>query len=268
MIDTKNLQPIEFKNLIRIGRDNDGGYVIPSEIFKISDGLVSYGINKDWSFEKDFWKSNPNAYIHCYDHSVSFFSLIIFSFKSFFLSIIHFLLFDKKRFLKAFSGLFVIPDYFSFFKEKRVYFKNKIWNNNYGYNLTVEDSLVNIYQAGARNIFLKIDIETAEYVVLKDIFKTSKNIVGMAIEFHKIDVFSEQFNSLIKKIKEKYYIVHIHGNNYGKLLKKNNFPEILEITFLKKNYVNRPIKMSQKKYPVIGLDQPNRISKQDYELFF
>ena len=55
----------------------------------------------------------------------------------------------------------------SFFKKKRVYFKNKIWNNNYGYNLTVEDSLVNIYQAGARNIFLKIDIEKYKRIDLQ-----------------------------------------------------------------------------------------------------
>ena len=56
MINTKCLRPIAYENLIRIGRSNDGGYVIPEKIFSICDGLLSYGINKDWSFEKDFWK--------------------------------------------------------------------------------------------------------------------------------------------------------------------------------------------------------------------
>mgnify|MGYP001432226796 FL=1 len=55
MINTKCLRPIAYENLIRIGRSNDGGYVIPKKIFSICDGLLSYGINKDWSFEKDFW---------------------------------------------------------------------------------------------------------------------------------------------------------------------------------------------------------------------
>ena len=55
-INTKNLRPIESTDLIRMGRPNDGGYVIPEKIFSFCDGLLSYGINKDWSFEKDFWK--------------------------------------------------------------------------------------------------------------------------------------------------------------------------------------------------------------------
>tara|TARA_B100000963_G_C22292492_1_gene522027 strand:- start:258 stop:473 length:216 start_codon:yes stop_codon:yes gene_type:complete len=36
MINTKNLRLIEFKNLIRIVWDNDGVYITPSEMFKIS----------------------------------------------------------------------------------------------------------------------------------------------------------------------------------------------------------------------------------------
>ena len=106
-INTKKLRPIESTDLIRIGRSNDGGYVIPGKIFSLCDGLLSYGINKDWSFEKDFWKKNPNAIIHCYDHSINSFSLIIFTIKSFCLSLIRLLLFDRKRFSKEFSGLFV-----------------------------------------------------------------------------------------------------------------------------------------------------------------
>ena len=73
MIDLKNLRPIHVDNLVRIGRPNDGGYVIPKTVFKLCDGLLSFGINKDWSFEKDFSNRNPKANIHCYDYSVNFF---------------------------------------------------------------------------------------------------------------------------------------------------------------------------------------------------
>ena len=58
MITTKKLLPIEIDDLVRIGRDNDGGYVLPQRIFNYCDGLLSYGINKDWSFEKEFFKKN------------------------------------------------------------------------------------------------------------------------------------------------------------------------------------------------------------------
>ena len=92
MINTKCLRPIAYENLIRIGRSNDGGYVIPKKIFSICDGLLSYGINKDWSFEKDFWKRSPKAIIHCYDHTINFLSLLKFSFKSFLFSVIYLIL--------------------------------------------------------------------------------------------------------------------------------------------------------------------------------
>ena len=42
----------------------------------------------------------------------------------------------------------------------------------------------------------------------------------------------------------------------------------LEITFLSKKCVKGPIKKSTKKYPVKDLDQPNRASKEDYNLIF
>ena len=205
--NTKNLRPIETTDLIRMGRPNDGGYVIPEKIFSFCDGLLSYGINKDWSFEKDFWKKNPNTIIHCYDHSVSFLTLIFFTIKSFFLSIVRLILLDRKRFEKEFSGLFVIPDYFNFFQKNRVYFKDRIWFNNDKNSKTVSDTLTEIHSSGAKNIFLKMDIETAEYKVLDDIFKTKKNIVGMAIEFHKIDEYSKEFNLLIDKI----YLIYINS---------------------------------------------------------
>ena len=83
MLDIERLKPIHVTDLIRVGRDNDGGYVIPKSILLKSESLLSYGINKDWSFEKDFNSINPKSKIHCYDHTLSFFSLIIYTFKSF-----------------------------------------------------------------------------------------------------------------------------------------------------------------------------------------
>ena len=268
MIKTKKLKPIETSDLTRIGRANDGGYVIPKKVFSMCDGLLSYGINKDWSFEKDFWKKNPNAIIHCYDHSVSFLKLIFFTIKSLILSIVRLILLDRKRFKKEFLGIFVIPDYFLFFQKNRVYFKNRIWFNNDKNSKTIKDTLREIHSSGAKNIFLKMDIETAEYKVLEDIFKTQKSIFGMAIEFHKIDEFSKEFNLLIDKILKKFYIVHAHGNNYGKLFGKNNFPSILELTFISKDHIKEPVKYSKKSYPIEGLDQPNRFSKPDCKLIF
>ena len=133
--------------------------------------------------------------------------------------------------------------------------------------ITIEDTY-KVISSNSENIFLKMDIETSEYDVLKSLIDSDLNFVGLAVEFHKIDEFSEDFNYLIKKISSKYHIVHIHGNNYGKLIKQNNFPSIIEITFMNKKYIEDPIIKSSKNYPIIGLDQPNRSSKADCKLIF
>ncbi|MEE3034972.1 MAG: hypothetical protein VX325_03915 [Bacteroidota bacterium] len=268
MIKTKKLIPIEINNLVRVGRDNDGGYIIPKSVFNLCDGLLSYGINKDWSFEKDFIKENPKAIVHCYDHTLNFFSVLFFSLKSIFLTIIRALLFDKIRFFKSINGIYTIIDYFFFFKKNVTHFKNRIWDSNIKNSKTVKDSLSAIISSNAKKIFVKMDIETAEYKVIKSLFKTKETIVGIAVEFHKLDKYSKEFDRIIELALRNFYIAHIHGNNYSKTFLNNNFPTTVEITFIGKNFVKHPINMSKKNYPVDGLDQPNRFSKPDHKLIF
>ncbi len=41
-------------DLLRVGRDYDGGYVISESLMRRTSILLSFGINDDWSFEEDF----------------------------------------------------------------------------------------------------------------------------------------------------------------------------------------------------------------------
>ena len=41
-------------SLIRVGKDNDGGYCVTKKSVINSDLLLSFGLYDDWSFEKDF----------------------------------------------------------------------------------------------------------------------------------------------------------------------------------------------------------------------
>ena len=50
----KFLNPIKLENLIRIGKQNDGGYVVREQDIYATDVLVSLGVSFDWSFEKDY----------------------------------------------------------------------------------------------------------------------------------------------------------------------------------------------------------------------
>ena len=50
------LKPKLKYQLQRVGKNNDGGYLVGINTIKQSKVLISYGINDDWSFEKIFAK--------------------------------------------------------------------------------------------------------------------------------------------------------------------------------------------------------------------
>lgn len=57
----KILIPQKKYDLIRIGKDNDGGYLVDKESFLKTEEIVSFGINDDWSFEEESLKLIKNV---------------------------------------------------------------------------------------------------------------------------------------------------------------------------------------------------------------
>lgn len=266
MVNIKKLHPIDVE-LTRLGKDNDGGYVIPKTIIKKSDGVLSFGINKDWSFENDFYKKNK-VKIHCYDHTVKLFSLLKYSIKCFFLSLFYLIILDRKRLNRSFNGINIIQKYNSFFNKNIVHIKKRIWINNKYENIKISDAIDKIISLGVKNIFIKMDIEGDEYETLSYILNYKKNIIGLVVEFHQINKRSKDFNTIINNLKSSFYIAHVHGNNYSKIDNVSNLPSSLEISFINKEIVNKPVLKSKNKFPISGLDQPNKHSRPDIELNF
>jgi hypothetical protein len=52
---SKVLKPKHLYDLIRLGRNNDGGYLVEKNSLKVSKALISFGLSFDWSFGKDFY---------------------------------------------------------------------------------------------------------------------------------------------------------------------------------------------------------------------
>ena len=107
----KFLRPLYETELIRIGNDNDGGYLIPKQSLNQTKLLYSFGLSDDWSFEEEFY-NKTGAKIICYDPTVNW---------KFFL----------KFLLKDFKSLFKYFKYRAFFDgknkihEKKNYFSNR-----------------------------------------------------------------------------------------------------------------------------------------------
>lgn len=257
-VQLSDLRPITCEDLIRVGNQNDGGYVVPSGTVEEADSLLSFGLSHDWTFEREFRKRNPGAVIHCYDHTVSQFTAILFSAGQ----LARFLARFKIRYLRRVLSCF---DYAIFFRGDVVHFRNRIWRNREGDSVTVDDAMGRL-RAKSR-IFVKIDIEGSEYNVISDVLRYASRISTLVVEFHGINAVPYLFNSIIQSIKRDFYIVHIHGNNLGGVA-PFQFPTTAEITFLNKSLVTSQPRPSQKQYPVVGLDQPNHPELPDFKLEF
>jgi len=228
--------------LERIGKENDGGYLINSDSILKSNYLLSFGIFDDWSFEKNFIKYNKNSKIFCYDDVISFNFIFSRSIKKIILDLFKF------KFNSIFRNLYTILDYV-FIKNKIKFYKKKITKGD------VQEIIKNLDK-----VFLKVDIEGNEYQILEDILEVQKNISALIIEFHDVDKNRDIIENFIKRFELK--LTHIHPNNYGKL-DKNNDPVIIELSFEK----YPKILDGNVKLPNI-LDQRNNIEKSDIYLKF
>jgi hypothetical protein len=220
----KQFKPKHKYNLIRIGRNNDGGYLVEKDSISKSNSLVSFGIGFDWSFEKDFFNYRKIP-IHCYDHTLKYSHIKKFSRQSLF-SLLKPSMWRFDAFKETKKNIFLYKDYKNFFKEDVVHFRSAI---GIGFKRI---KLKEIFDR-IRNdpIFLKIDIERSEYRILEEIIEFQKYICGAVIEFHDIDLHQDKILNFINNFKLK--LVHVHGQNPGgeQYLTESGDPTQLEMTF-------------------------------------
>tara|TARA_Y100000590_G_scaffold334931_1_gene381147 strand:- start:369 stop:1097 length:729 start_codon:yes stop_codon:yes gene_type:complete len=200
--------------LVRLGKENDGGYLIGKNSLKNSDVLISYGIDDDWSFEKNFLKLNKNTKLITFDQNLN----LIFLIKRIILNF--FRLFSLKRKSYFLKSLFNFFDFIIFLRKKNS--NKKIF---YGDTKNIAKNFT--------NIFFKIDIEGSEYRVIDELIEIQDKIQGVVIEFHYLDLLSERVKNFISKFNLE--LVHIHPNNYAPIDKFGN-PVTIELTF-EKNFI-------------------------------
>ena len=106
-----------------------------------------------------------------------------------------------------------------------------------------------------------MDIEGGEYPWLLSINNEQLNkFKQIVIEFHGItnNGFNCNYNDKIKclkKLENTHYIIHAHGNNYGLVV--NNIPDVIELTYINKNYFNSVPELNTTSLPIDNLDFPN-----------
>jgi hypothetical protein len=257
-IQLSDFRPVACDSLARLGSANDGGYVVPLKAVMAANALLSFGLSHDWTFERDFKRLNRDAIIHGYDHTVSRRTALQFSIGQ----LLRFILLFRRRSLRK---IFTWIDYNRFFGSEGTHFKQRVSPDNRDNSTTIDDAFSRLPEGCP--VFVKMDIEGSEYLVLDDLLQHSGNVVAIAIEFHDVDTRPDLFNSLVEKIKRDFHIVHIHGNNMGGLA-PFNFPKAPEITFLSKRFFSSVPPPSCSKYPIPGLDRANNPRLPEFKFEF
>lgn len=224
------LQVYNFDKKIRCGSNADGGYVL-AELDGEYDCYISAGISNEESFSRDFInKYNIN-----------------------------------KNNSYGFDG--TINDYPYHYTQNIQFIKKNINNFNDDNNSNLS-FLTDKYS----NIFLKIDIEGGEYPWLLQIDETQLNkFKQIVIEFHGItnNGWNCNYNDKVKcleKLSKTHYIVHAHGNNFGPVV--NGIPDVIELTYIKKNYFSSVPELNTQPLPIANLDFSNKKKSRDINLNF
>ena len=262
MIKISNLFYPKFKsNLLRLGRNFDGRYIVEKNSIKQSEILLSFGLSDDWTFEEDYSKLGENK-VYCYDYSVN----IRFWLVSFLKSLISIVLFRDP--IKNFRKLFDYVEYKSFFNSKKnFHYKKFISPSSMKKNLfkdNVHLSLNDIVKKIEKNFFLKIDIEGSEYRILKEIIQNSSKINGLVIEFHDFDLHYKVVQNFINNFELE--LIHVHVNNYGSI-NQEGLPSVVELSFASQNFLDKKEK-NDKSYPDSKLDMPNNKDLIDQDITF
>ena len=206
--------------LIRVGKKNDGGYVmLNNDFFKSSPIAYSFGISNDTSW--DLAIANLGKDIYMYDHTI-----------------------DK---------LPTNNPKFNFFK---IGLTGSLVSSNLK---TIEELLIMNNHQDETNLLMKMDIEDCEWdvfnTVSSDILNQFSQIV---LEFHNLSPFLDnaKYNivvNVLKKLNLTHQSVHIHANtdlSVPHIMLDMVLPELLEVTFVRRKDIVNSLKENDQIYPL------------------
>jgi hypothetical protein len=223
------LIPYQANNLKRYGGNYDGGYILKEDLVLNSKYVYSYGVGPDESFvtfDRDLASKNKDIYL--YDASVSH----------------------------------------PWWGEQKFHFKSEYVNSK---NIT--QHIIENGHTNETNMILKMDIEGHEFETLLNCHESlfsHYNQIG--IEIHDVLnshgepeclINSDDENlrwqnkiNLFTRLNKYYKLVHIHGNN-NSLVVQDGIADVLELTYIRNDFMPDNPEISNRPCPIAGLDFKN-----------
>lgn len=223
------LRPILTEHeLIRVGGFADGGYLFPKSVGNI-DAVFSPGVADNANFEKHF----ADLGIPCF----------------------------------LIDGSIEKPP----ISHPNFYFE-PIWLGKKSFEsreISLEDWLEKSTYKNSKNLILSMDIEGAEYECLADVpAEILSSFKVIVIEFHYLSKIFEsteftRMEKTLDSLQKNHYLIHSHVNNCCKPIwyKFLYVPEVVELTFIRKDLVNKTNGFRLHPHP---LDEPNLPSEKTY----
>lgn len=253
-------------DLVRLGNDGDGGYVIASDSLKNSQNLVSLGIASEWSFDSEFLRHQPRCgYLAC-DRSSGF---LVHAF-----SAVRALSRPKRGWLRsclgsarsAFRFLKLVPPVPVSARRRFIRKWVKAQIEDIERDIAFREVMSQLLPE--RGVFLKMDIEGGEYEIIPEIVQIEADypgrFCGLCIEVHDINSRESEFLDKMDSLLQDFSIVHIHANNCVPV--KSDFPDVIEITLVPRSNARYQSRVSS--LPLDGLDFPNDPRFDEIALLF
>ena len=214
----KSLRPIPIENeLIRLGPNGDGGYLIPDDLHDIKS-CFSPGTGNVTGFEQDCLKRGMKVYMA--DKSVDAPMLKGDS--------------DQYHFIKKYVGCTNNADFMTL--------------DAWAHSVSLQEN---------EDLLLQMDIAGGEYISLINVSDSLLSRFRIIVlEFHSLQFlwnpyFFDSADAVLNKILQTHSCVHIHPNNYQGIDCRYGveIPRVAEFTFLRKDRIrsaNKPLEFPHK----------------------
>lgn len=259
-------------DLLRLGRDRDGGYVVPRRALDAATCLVGLGINDEWSFETDALARTAVRQLVAVDGSVGtgrFLRLLRHDARMAagmwltgrWARGVHHAARVRHwwRTVRAFRALLRPPG-------RR--FVRRMLEAAPSPAAITWPALVAAHVPPQARLFVKMDIEGAEYDVLPALLGDADRITGLAVEFHDVGREWPRFHAVVTALLGPFALVHAHGNNWQGLVPGTAVPEVLELSFLHRGLMTAEelAGVARTPLPLPGLDFPNLPEREEFRL--
>lgn len=264
----ESLRPSHFDDLVRVGRDHDGGYILPRSAIVASDVLLSLGVNDDWSFEESVVSVNPRITVTCVDGSTGLRHILRKTAQKSVDMLGYLATLQISKFLRNARYLSRPVEFRRFFARHEL-LKLMVSAGPASGCVTLHDLLTRAAGGSRdRRILLKCDIEGSEYEVLPTLDEFASQVVAIVAEFHGLDRHWRQFAACMQALESHFCVAHVHGNNFDGCVSGTLVPVTLEVTLVNRLLLVEDPVRSRRSYPVQGLDMPNNRKRPDLPLAF